>query len=104
MKESEFQSHLIKKLKAKGFLVLKNDPDYIQGIPDLLVLGNGKWAALECKRSASASHQPNQDYWVSRMNDMSYANFICPENEEEILDEVQRSLATSRKARLPRSK
>lgn len=96
MKESAFQAKIIKKLKGMGYIVLKNDPDYIQGIPDLLVLGKDKWAALEVKRSSNAHHQPNQDYWVNKMNDLAYANFICPENEEEILDEVQRSLEATR--------
>lgn len=96
MKESEFQAKIIKELRSMGFIVLKNDPDYIQGIPDLLVLGKNKWAALEVKRTAKAHHQPNQDYWVGKMNDLAYANFICPENEKEILDEVQRSLEASR--------
>lgn len=52
-KESEFQGSLIKKIKQRfpGCLVLKNDPTYIQGIPDLLILHNDKWAALECKKS-----------------------------------------------------
>ena len=98
-KESEFQGSLIKKIKQRfpGCLVLKNDPTYIQGIPDLLILHNDKWAALECKKSKtdfrrSLKKNKNQRYYVDKMNGMSYAAFIYPENEEEVLNEVQSAL------------
>lgn len=92
--ESRFQGELIKKIKKTipGAVVLKNDPNYIQGIPDLLVLHKDKWAALECKRSEKSSHRPNQDYYVDLMNGMSYAAFVSPENEEDILRELQSAL------------
>ena len=93
-KESEFQGNLIKKLKERfpGCMVLKNDPTYIQGIPDLLILHNDKWAALECKKSEKEKTRPNQPYYVEKMNGMSYASFIYPENEEEVLNEIQSTL------------
>lgn len=96
MLENKFQANLIKKLKNEypGCIVMKNDPTYIQGIPDLLVLYKDKWVSLECKKNAKARHQPNQDYYVAKMNDMSYSSFICPENEEEILNEVRHRFNT----------
>ena len=92
MKESKFQSNLIQKIKKlfPGSIVLKNDPTYIQGIPDLLVLYKDKWASLEVKRSAGASHRPNQDYYVNKMNEMSFSRFIFPENETEVLTDLAR--------------
>jgi hypothetical protein len=91
IRESKFQADLIKKLKVRfpGCIVIKQDANYIQGIPDLLVLYKNKWAALECKKSVIAHHQPNQDYYVGKMNEMSYAAFIFPENEEEVLNELE---------------
>ncbi|MCD8159085.1 MAG: hypothetical protein LUD77_09390 [Clostridiales bacterium] len=93
MTESKFQAGLIKELKNRfrGCMVLKNDSDYIQGIPDLLVLYNDKWASLECKKSAKAKRQPNQEYYVGLMNKMSFSKFICPENKEEILNELEQT-------------
>lgn len=92
MLESKFQSNLIKELKKEfpGCMVLKNDPTYIQGIPDLLILYKDKWATLEVKRSAKAKHQPNQDYYVDKMNEMSHSAFIYPENKEEVMSELRR--------------
>ena len=94
MRESQFQSQLIKKLNKMlpGIIVLKNDPNYIQGIPDLILLYKNRWAALEVKRGATASVRPNQAHYVRTMYAMSYAAFIYPENESEILNEVQQSL------------
>ena len=92
--ERDFQSSLIKRLKDlfPGCLVVKLDANYIQGIPDLLILYNKHWAMLECKKSSSASHRPNQDYYISLLNEMSFASFISPENCEEVLHELQQTL------------
>ena len=87
-KESIFQASLIREIQKRypGAIVLKNDPDYIQGFPDLTIFCRDRWATLECKRSANAPHQPNQDYYVNLLNDMSYSAFVYPENVEEILE------------------
>lgn len=88
--EREFQPNLIKELKDAfpGCLITKLDSSYIQGIPDLLILYKNKWAILEVKRNAKAEHQPNQDYYVNHLNDMSFSRFIYPENKEEVLHEL----------------
>ena len=92
--ERDFQAKRIKELKVmfKGCIIVKNDPNYIQGIPDLLILYNDRWAALEVKKSETAHHQPNQEYYVDLMDQMSFAAFIYPENKEEILYELQQAL------------
>lgn len=102
MLERDYQARLIRKIKKdlSGSLVLKNDPEYIQGFPDLLILHGDRWAALEVKRSASAHHQPNQDYYVELLQGMSFASFIYPENEEEVLDGLYSALEPERAARL----
>jgi hypothetical protein len=93
MLESKFQAKLIDELKHMfpGCIVLKNDPNYLQGIPDLTVFYKDKWAALEVKKSAKATHQPNQNYYVEKMNHMSFSRFIYPENKEEVLRELEQS-------------
>ena len=91
--ESQFQSKLIKELKARypGCVVMKTNPNYIQGLPDLIVLIDDFWCALECKREGRSTHRPNQDWYIAKMNSMSFAAFIYPENKEVVLDELSRS-------------
>lgn len=95
-KESVFQHKLIEKLKRifPGCMVLKNDPNYIQGIPDLIIVYNNRWAMLECKKQIFANRQPNQEYYINKLNEMSFARFISPETEEEVLNELKRTWET----------
>ena len=91
MLESKFQADLKKELKQKfnGCIVTKLDSGDIQGIADLLILYKDKWATLECKKNEKASKRPNQQYYVDKMNEMSFSRFICPENKEEVLNDLQ---------------
>ena len=98
MLERKFQASLIKELKDifPGCIIMKNDSEYTQGIPDLTILYGKHWAFLECKRSLDEAHQPNQDYYISKANGMSFARFICPENKEEVLYELQQAFRAGR--------
>lgn len=93
MKEGIFQREIKEELKKRfpGCIVIKNDPSSLQGIPDLSVFYQSHWAMLEVKNDEDAPHQPNQDYWVDRLNDMSFAAFINPSNREEVIDALERS-------------
>ena len=93
-KESEFQRNLIDEIKERfpGSIVIKTDPGFIQGIPDLIILFNNKWAMLECKKNKTAHHQPNQDYYVDLLNKLSFSAFIYPENKESILNGLEKAL------------
>ena len=88
--ERDFQAGLIKDLEQMfpGCIVMKNDSSYIQGIPDLLILYKNKWASLEVKKAANANRQPNQEYYVNQMNEMSFSRFIFPENKESVLNDL----------------
>lgn len=86
--ESGFQDKLIGELKEMfpGCMVFKMDQ--FQGIPDILVLHEDRWASLENKKSKDAKKQPNQEYYVDKMNKMSFSRFVCPENKQEVLDDL----------------
>lgn len=88
--ENQFQSKLKKELESMfpGCIITKLDSGDIQGIPDLLILHKDKWATLECKKSKTAKTQPNQPYYVEKMNNMSFSRFIYPENKDEVLVEL----------------
>ena len=104
MLENKFKQNLVRELKEKfpDCMVLHLDPNEIQGVPDILILNGSKWAALEGKKSKDAQHRPNQDYYVAKMNEMSYAAFVYPENKEEIINDLERTFAPEGSARLPR--
>lgn len=91
-KESNFQKKLKEDLEEMfpGCIIAKLDPSDIQGIPDLLILYKNKWATLENKKAKNAKHQPNQDYYVDKMNDMSFSSFIYPENRDKVLADLKR--------------
>ena len=94
-KENQFQRTLVKEIRNhynNECIVTKLDSGYIQGIPDLLILHKDKWATLECKKSKNAHRQPNQQYYVDKMNKMSFSKFIYPENKEEVLNELYETL------------
>jgi len=105
MNEAAYQRKLIKKIK--GLLpdahVLKNDPAENQGIPDIIILFGDQWAMLEVKISPTASERPNQDYYVNMYNDMSFAAFINPQNEEQVLNDLQSAFRIRRQACVPQS-
>lgn len=88
MAENKFKTNLVGELEDlfPGCIVTHLDPNEIQGIPDLLILFENKWAVLEGKDYKNAKHQPNQDYYVDLMDRMSFAAFIYPENKDEVLD------------------
>lgn len=102
MLERKYQAELIKRIRNRfpGCVLLKNDSNYMQGMLDWILLWEDRWAMLEVKASADSDERPNQRYYVEQLNDMSFAAFIYPENEEEVLDALQRQFQTRRTARL----
>lgn len=102
MLERDYQPILIKELRRRfpGCVVLKNDSEYLQGIPDLVIFYGEFWAMLEVKAYAKAPLQVNQDWYVQQLNAMSFAAFIYPENEEAILDDLQHAFESRRHSRV----
>lgn len=88
--ESGFQKDLMDEIRKRypGCLIMKNDSSYIQGIPDWTILYEDKWAVLEAKKDKNAKKQPNQPYYVEKLNEMSYSSFVYPENKDQVLSEL----------------
>ena len=88
--ESKFQKELIDEIKRTypGCIALKNDAVYLIGVPDWTILYKDKWVVLEIKRDEGAIRQPNQEYYISKLDDMSYAAFVYPENKDRVLQEL----------------
>lgn len=96
--ESQFQHRLIKELEIifPGCTVLKNDAGYKKNIPDLSVFWKDHYAFLEVKRSREdfekSRKEPgrkNQEYYINKFNNDSFAAFIYPENKDEVLKEMR---------------
>jgi hypothetical protein len=100
--EADYQAQLIQRLTIlfPGCHIVINDPQITQGIPDLLILFRNHWAMLEVKPSADAKLQPNQDYYVDWFDNMSFAAFIYPENEEDVLHDLQQAFSPAPSARV----
>lgn len=98
MLESRFQAGLIKELEEifPGCIILKNDANYIQGFPDLLILFRDRWGVLEVKANLRSPYQPNQEYYLALLGKMSFAATICPENAEEVINALQSALRSGR--------
>lgn len=89
--ESKFQKELIDEVKERypGCVALKNDSSYIQGFPDWTILYEDKWAVLEVKKERGAHKQPNQEYYVNKLNEMGgFSRFVFPENKDEVLEDM----------------
>jgi len=93
MLESRYQALLIKRLRVMfpGCIILKNDTDYLQGFPDLTILWQRYWAVLEVKPSEDAHFEPNQEWYIRTLDNMSFSAMICPENEEEVLHDLEQA-------------
>ena len=91
--ESKFQKELMDEIRERypGCVILKNDSGYIQGFPDWTILYKDKWAVIETKRCKSAPKQPNQEYYISQLNSMSFSRIVYPENKEEVLNELRKT-------------
>lgn len=90
--ESKFQKELMDEIRElyPGCVILKNDSSYIQGFPDWTILYKDRWAVLEAKRERGAKKQPNQEYYVDRLDKMSFSRFVYPENKDEVLEDLER--------------
>lgn len=101
-RESKFEHDLIIELGKEfpGCIILKNNANFFQGIPDRLILYGDRWAAFEVKDRPTANHQQNQDYYVELLNEMSFAAFVYPQNKEWFLNELQQALRPNRRTRL----
>jgi hypothetical protein len=97
--ESKFQKELIDEIKERypGCVALKNDSSYIQGFPDWTIFYKDKWAILEVKRARGAHKQPNQEYYVNKLNDMSFSRFVFPENKDEVLADLDKLFKCKRR-------
>lgn len=89
-KESQFQKEFLDEFRENhpGCVILKNDSSYIQGFPDWTILHKDKWAVLEMKKEKNAKKQPNQEYYVNKLDSMSYSSFVYPENAREVMEEL----------------
>lgn len=96
--EAAYQRYLIERLEElfPGCFVMKNDAAARQGIPDLLILWGSYWGMLEVKTSEKAPVRPNQSYYVDLFDEMSFAAFIHPDIEEQVLHDLQSALGAFR--------
>jgi hypothetical protein len=98
--ESKYSVGLRQRVRQRfpGCVILRNDPSHMQGVPDFIVLFRNTWAMLEVKRAVGAAKQANQDHWIRIFGKMSFASFINPSNEAEVLDAMETAFGLARQA------
>lgn len=89
-KESAFQSDLLRWLRLKGCFVIKLQagPGVPIGTPDILFAHNGFYGFIEVKLNKRSRLQPGQKEMVKKLNDMSYAKIVYPENFSELEEDL----------------
>lgn len=105
--ERDYQPKLIARIEEMfpGAIVRKHDMQ--QGFPDLLILWGPHWALLEVKKKRPTSakdFEANQEWWIDYFDGMSFSACIYPENEEEVLHDLQRAFQVRRPARASKRK
>lgn len=105
MLEGPYKTKLIAKIHKllPGSIVLKNDANYMQGMLDLVVFYGPRYGMLEVKTKRPTSEddfEPNQEYYIALFADWAFGACIFPENEEEVLRELQQALRTRRTPRV----
>lgn len=100
--ESAFQKDLIDELEVllPGCIIMKNDANYRQGIPDLTIFSD-RWfyAFLEVKDDEDFTYEPNQEWYLDQFGEWAFSATIFPQNKEEVLYALQRSRDTRRPTR-----
>lgn len=92
--EAKFQAKIISWLKKQGCLPIKYEQNATTkaGIPDIIFFKEGFWGALEVKKSKTAKFQPLQKEMIAKMDEMSWARAVYPENWDEIKKELEEIL------------
>ena len=92
--ERDYQPDVKEKLLElfPGCVILKNDSSYIQGIPDLSIFYKDKWAMLEVKKTKPSvkDFRPNQEHYLQKLDTMSFARVIFPENMDQVFKDLVR--------------
>lgn len=69
--ESDIQSSLIKKYESQGYMVVKLILTNKSGIPDLLLLKDGKASFVEVKRHRQKP-RPLQEYRINELRSLGF--------------------------------
>lgn len=81
MNESKLQSEIVRYLKSKGAIVLKNDANYRTGIPDLSFWHSELCGMIEVKALPSSPYRPLQQITIHKLQDMGvFCEVIHSEN------------------------
>ena len=86
MLESEFRDRLVKPYlkKIKAYFFVK-EALALLGIPDIIGCHNGKFFAMELKRSKNSHRRKMQAYVIGKIKQAGgFAEFVYPENWEQI--------------------
>jgi len=78
--ESKIQAGIIKRLEAQGYYVVKLILTNKNGIPDLLLLKDGKASFVEVKRPGEKP-RPLQEYRMSELKKLGFKCEVWPRDQ-----------------------
>lgn len=92
--EKDFQAKVVRWLKSKDCVVIKYQQNATtrSGVPDLIFLKDGFWGALEVKKAKNSPFRPGQKQMVAKLDSMSWAKVVYPENYDSVKKELEEIL------------
>ena len=90
MRESAFQSKIVRWLKSQGCFVMAItvNPGVPTGTPDVVFFKEGFYGFIEVKPDRKARFQPLQKETVAKLDAWSWAKIVYPDNWEEFQKEL----------------
>ena len=88
MEEQKLQRNLTVFFEKNGFLVVKLIKTTCNGIPDLMLLKNGKTIFIEVKKDNKTKARPLQLYRINQLKKLGFECYVIGSFDVDLLNEI----------------